>query len=194
MSRKITVLIALAAAVILLALALLLVDFRIVTSRTSAVDNYTSARGSAMPPEKLHIYVWVEEKDRLSTQLRDQLVDDLNHDGRLQVELLPGETPTPADVPLLRVWISRPGYSWTPVYAQAEMEVKYGFSTYNSNISFDEKVPVMIDNRSAYPLVVRGAVDLSDRTAGLISLPGYWSWLANQASTKISTDLEASIK
>jgi hypothetical protein len=180
---------------VLLAAAFLLLNFRAASSHTSAADNFSSARGGApAPSQKIHVYVWVEEKDRLSTQLRDSVMERLRQSGRMDVEPLPTPKPGPNDYPLLRVWISTPGYSWTPFYAQTDMEVRYGFSTFSSDIPLDKDVLVSIDNRVPYPLHVKGSVKLTDKSFGLISLPGYWDWLSSQAAEKLSADLLSSIK
>ena len=61
----------------------------------------------------MHVYVWVEEKDSLSTRLRDQVIAKLRESGRFDPEVLAAARPGPDDYPLLRVWIKRPGLSWS---------------------------------------------------------------------------------
>lgn len=174
----------------LLAGAFLLVDFRVARSNTRANTSFASGTNNAGTPlQPMPVYVWIEEKDSLSTGLRDALVEQLQASGRFNPQVLPAAPkPQPTDVPLLRVWIERPGLSWTPFYAQADMLVRFGFSTYTTDISFEDDAPITTP-ASPWALYGEGQANLVDQSFGLISLRGYWSHLAQQAAEKITAEL-----
>jgi len=180
--------------VLLLAGAFLLMDFRVAQSNTQANTTFGSGTNNAgAPPQPMPVYVWIEEKDSLSTGLRDALVAELVASGRFNPQVLPAAPkPTAGDVPLLRVWVERPGLSWTPFYAQADMLVRFGFSTYTHEISFEDDSPITTP-ATPWALYGEGNVNLVDRSFGLISLRGYWSHLGQQAAEKIVAELVRAI-
>lgn len=175
---------------LLLAGAFLLLDFRLANSNTRANTTFGSGtNNNGAPPQPMPVYVWIEEKDSLSTGLRDALAEELRASGRFNPQVLPAAPkPQPGDVPLLRVWVERPGLSWTPFYAQADMLVRFGFSTYTTQISFEDNDPITTP-ASPWALYGEGDVNLVDRSFGLISLRGYWSHLGQQAAEKIVAEL-----
>lgn len=193
MKRLFVVLLVLAAALMLLAAALLLLDFRAASSNTQLNSQMSTAKLESVPvPQNMRVYVWIEEKDRLSTQLRDALLEELRATGRFDPLILASPKPGLLDYPLLRVWIERPGMSWTPVYAQADMKVRWGFSTFNTEIDFEQDPPRM-DLQStpdnSFIMMAYGNVQARDRTIGLVSLPAYWNHLARQGAQKIAAEL-----
>lgn len=181
-------------ALLLLAWLLLLTDIHLMFSTTRANNTSSKGRfGEFDPNQHTRLYVWIEEKDRLSTSLRDDLMAGLRATGRFDPVLLPTPKPTAQDFPILRVWIERPGYSWTPVYAQADMQVRWAFSSANIDVSFDDTRPFTLNNLQGPALLARGKVNLRDRTYGLVSLPGYWNYLAAQAAKAVQTELESQL-
>lgn len=182
--------------VILLALALaafLLIDFQLARSSTSVDSQVGTASNNQPAPGRVPVYVWVEEKDALSTALRDQLVRELARGGRYDPVLLPSAKPGAGDVPLLRVWIERPGLSWTPVYAQADMQVRFGFSSYTTAIDFETDAAAMLPSEG-WGVYTDGTLAVKDRTFGLVSLPAYWRYLAGKAAQGISEELGKIVK
>ncbi len=174
---------------IVAAVAFLVLDFRAAKSTTNAESVFTSAKNGTAPGAAVPVYLWIEEKDSLSTGLRDELLSALRATGRFDVQVLPTAKPASGDAPLLRVWVERPGLSWTPFYAQADMLVRYGFSTYTTEIDFEEDAPVQLP-AGEYAFYGEGRLTLKDRSFGLISLRGYWQYLAAQAAEKITADLQ----
>jgi hypothetical protein len=174
---------------VLAAVALLLVNFRLAASNTAANTTFASGKNNiGETPASMPVYLWIEEKDSLSTGLRDQLLHALRASGRFDPRLLPTPKPTAADVPLLRVWVERPGLSWTPFYAQADMLVRFGFSTYTTDISFEEDPPIRTPS-SPWALYGEGNLNLKDQSYGLISLPAYWDYLSTHAADAIVKEI-----
>lgn len=166
-------------------MAFLLLDFRLAKSTTVAESTFGSASNNSPAPQTpLPIYLWIEEKDSLSTGLRDALSDGLRATGRFDPQVLATAKPGAADFPLLRVWVERPGLSWTPFYAQADMQIRFGFSTYSSEIDFKDDAPMQVPSGD-FALYGEGDLHLRDQSFGLISLRGYWDYLAEQAAAKV---------
>ncbi len=181
-------------ALVLLAGLFLLADIHLMFSATRASNTAANSRMGALDSNQtMRLYIWMEEKDRLSTELRDDLMAGLRASGRFDPVLLPTPKPTAKDFPILRVWIERPGYSWTPVYAQADMQVRWAFSSSNIDVSFDDTQPFTLNNLAGPALLARGKINLRDRTYGLISLPGYWSYLASQAAKAVQSEFEGQL-
>lgn len=184
---RVRTLILLAAALVVLALAFLLLPFRLAYSNTHLAANVGSGHTSGQPEPFYPVAVWIEEKDSLSTLLRDRLVEKLAATGRFNPVVLDSDRPGPGDAPLLRVWISKPGLSWTPFYAQTRGEVRFGFSTYSPDVSLVTGEPFLFTSKNGaeYLYASRGEIELNDQTYGLVSLPGYWQWIADKTAQEI---------
>lgn len=152
---------------------------------------------SSVPaPQPMQVYLWVEEKDRLSVAFRNELLHALNNTGKINASLLPAPKPGPQDYPILRVWIARPGLSWTPVYGQSDMMVRFTFSTFSSDVPQEEQKPMMMSNEKpgVYTLFAQGSVTIRDTSFGLFSLPGYWDHMAETAAKPVAEEVSKTIQ
>ena len=68
------------------------------------------------------------------------------------------------------------------------MLVRFGFSNYTSDISFEEDPPIQTP-AGHWALYGEGNLNLKDQSYGLISLPGYWDYLSDQAAQGVVKEL-----
>jgi hypothetical protein len=184
----------LAGLVILLAAAFLLVSFRLISSRTATNSTVAASRGGDtgpswnFSPETTGLYVGAEE--RMAQALRERvkrLLQSQEHMGKFTSLNAPADQ---MDIPQLYVQVKPVTHVWTPVYAHSEYELVIAYAS-NGDIPFrDDATPHFVYMDDQPVLQFQGKISLTDNSWGLMSLPGYRDYLADQLAGQVQKTLQ----
>jgi len=103
------------------------------------------------------------------------------------------ETPTP--VPgsaALVVVVDRPNYIWTPVYATANVSVRIAFAS-DGGVDWNQLGEIDTVMQASPEVRLSGDLEIRDRSLGLISHPGYRSYIAGQISDKVVKSINTAL-
>jgi hypothetical protein len=155
-------------------------------------------RASAGKPEidfTREIYVYVEGEDRLTDELRAQMIRKLRENGAevLEVEELEEQF----DQQMLAVAQSERTISYNPVCPSARLDVFFRYSSSGNASYFDDfksgnqpTVQLYLDESGSGKLVVAGQLDVRDTTKGITSLKkAYQGHLADEITNHIIQNL-----
>ena len=185
--------------VLLVVAAFLFVDFR-VSQQTMAV-NSTAGRytvgiesGDAIPAGRpLDLYVVAPQW--LAPQLEEALAEALDENpyiGQLSVQQGPLHA---ASGSVLVVRVDGPATAlWTPLYTRAVAQAKMAYAL-NGEVDWIDVTPVVMESGDPPQPDVRidATLDLEGSGYGLISRPGYFSYLAGEIATQINTVLKTQL-
>ena len=178
------------AAILLVSAAFLLLDFRLAAGSIQSVQRIMVTELEGNHPQRPgpddKISMVVDGKGPLAGTLKKALAKEVENAGLGQVtweqELRP-QYPNP----VLVVNVGQPAPLWTPFLATSRFSVQAGYAI-NGDITFldnlDKTQPYI---RSSDPSAVNlyTAYELSDRSLGLISRPGYDQYLADYLAREI---------
>jgi hypothetical protein len=185
--------------VLLVIAAFLFVDFRV--SQQTMTVNSTAGRytigndsGDAIPAGRpLDLYViaprWLAPK--LEAALADAL-DNNPYVGQLTVQQEPLQA---ASDSVLVVRVDEPAAAlWTPLYTRTEAQAKMAYAL-NGEVDWIGVTPVVMESGDPPRPDVRvdATLDLAGSGYGLISRPGYFSYLAAEIAAQINTLLEQQV-
>lgn len=173
------------AGVAVLAAAFLLLNFRLAYSGTSANTNaVTASSGDAVPTalqQREKITLCITGEGPLVGVLQDTLAAKLREAGLGEVEVtraLMNNYPNP----VLRVDVGQPGVLWTPFYGSSRFQVTAGFVSNGVTATLNAQ-PVEFETGEGPAVNMSAEYNLSDRSFGILSRPGYYQiladWLAN---------------
>jgi hypothetical protein len=170
--------------VLLVSAAFLLLNFRVAVGSTQSMQMIMVTELEGKYPERLQpddkISMVLVGDGPLVRALQKALTEQIDKVGMGQIEWeqkLEPKYPNPA----LVVKVDSPSRVWTPVFAISQFSVQAGYAT-NGDTTFmaalDKTQPYI---RSSDPSVVNlyTEYEVSDRSLGLISRPGYDQYLAD---------------
>lgn len=170
-----------------LAAAFLLFNFRAAFSNTKAQSNaVTASSGDGLPDvmqQHVEITLMVKGDGPLVAILERSLTAEIRKAGLGEVELvraLDAQYPNP----VLLVDISKPGVLWTPVFGSSEFAVTAGFVSNGETATIGAK-PVVFDSTDGPAINMFAEYQVSDRSWGILSRPGYYQVLADGLAVKI---------
>jgi hypothetical protein len=185
------------AGVVVAAALFLLADFRLIRSKTNS--EYTSSsiafnnpEGNAQLPQHQSLDIYILGQDRISRQLARVLPRILEINPYVgEINILDGPPVDALDSVLVIEPIENDLF-WTPVYGSSDMDVQYYYAS-------DGKVGWMGDEvlesePGEYTKRISGTLSESDRSFGVLSLPGYSRFLAESMGLNINTSLENVLK
>ena len=73
---------------------------------------------------------------------------------------------------------------WTPFYARSQVEANFAFSS-NGDLSWRDQDAIEFSSEQGQAVAVRGSIQLSDTTYGLISRPAYLSYLSEEIVVRV---------
>ena len=182
-----------------LVIALWAIDFGLV--RSESVANSQVNTYSAMEPEPDltgTVYLYVEGTDPLSTALEAELKQDLLN-SFAEVKSY-GNLKERFDGPVVAVFMLREDHFYTPIYATADADVLYCFSSSGSTRYFTDffrsefgaPEPVVNFSSADGPqLLQKGIVSVQTSMRGLFSLKASKRYLAEPVSREIVTKLRS---
>ncbi len=188
------ILISAAAVVIFLAvLSFAYLDFGMSSSENAANSNtgaYSTGNGTDNAPE--NIFLFVEKNQMYDEALSKKISKQLESEG-FDVSVasdsgLQADYPYPA----LFVSITDEDISYTPFSAESDIDVTYVYSSTGSSEYFwkfresDDNVPVVFtSSEHRNVLLIRGSIELSDRTQGLFSARYYERHVADSIAEEV---------
>lgn len=176
----------------LLCAAFWFLNFRRATSNTNSEKNITTTSiGEGLPyamQRREKINLALAGKGPLVAALQRALVWEMKDAGIGDIELVQGIEPR-YSTPVLIVKVGRPGLVWTPFFATCRFTVQTGYSS-AGDTTFMGKTPSILDDREGPALSMYGEYQISDRSWGLISRPGYYQSLADYLARQIVATLK----
>jgi hypothetical protein len=124
----------------------------------------------------------------LIAALPKALVLELKEAGMEEIELVQEIEPKDRQ-PALLVRVENPNLLWTPFFTNSRFTAQAGYSS-SGDTTFMGKTPVTIDNKDGPVLNMYGEYEISDRSWGLISRPGYHQHLASYLAKQIVATLK----
>lgn len=194
-----TKLLRLIAAVLVLAAAFLLVDFRLLQSNlgvNSQTERYTLSVDEANPlPMEQALDLYVQAPEPLEEALVEALTTELSSNPYVGTVTVREEPLQAAASTVLVVRVEEPAtFLWSPVYARTKGTVQVVYAS-DGEVSWIDETPVVLETSDPpQPLArLRGTMDLDGSSYGLVSRPGYYSYLAGELAGQISSLLEAQL-
>ncbi len=176
--------------VLLLAAALFLLSFRLMSSRTAVdVGMSTYRTGDSLPDNMAPGFALdfaVEANPALEAALTRQLRAALAQTSPVGKVAALETVPAGADQPFLLVEIEQSRLVWTPLYAQAELRAVV-FYDYDGDVPWPRDEPVVMHDSPV--IQADGEFTLSDRSWGLISWPAYADHLGDELAQAIAEQL-----
>lgn len=184
MKSQKTLIIAVAA---VLTAAFLLLNFRAAFSNTQAQSTVTTASsGDALPEamqQRAKITVMVTGEGPLVSALEKALVTEIGKAGLGEVELVHALDPRYPN-PVLMVDAGRPGILWTPVFGSSSFPIQAWFASNGDATVADQEV-LGFDNTEGPGMITHAEYQVSDRSWGILSRPGYYQVLADSLARSI---------
>jgi len=156
------------------------------TTQNNSVASSNSGRISQNPNNLIPITtnVVVVGSSHLDSALRSDLINSLPGAAGLGQVNFVDPANIPANSPLLYVQVKEQNVRWTPVYSTAALQVVVAYSQ-NGDVSFKDDDPTHFQ---AGIMQFQGNYRLEDTSGGLMSLPGYEDFLAqNMADTVLKS-------
>lgn len=176
--------------ILLVSAAFLLLNFRVAVGNTQAMQMIMVTELEGNYPERLQpddkISMVLVGEGSLIRALQKALTEKMNNVGMGQMEWEQELEPKYPN-PVLVVKVGRPSPIWTPFFGMSQFSIHAGYAT-NGDTTFmdglDKTQPYI---RSSDPSVVNlyTEYEVSDRSFGLISRPGYDRYLAEYLAQEI---------
>lgn len=178
---------------VLLSAAFLLLNFRLAVSNIQAAKLVvTTDLGPNMPNpmrsnDKISLVLGGEGP--LIGALQKTLTEKLGEAGIGEIELLRELGPVYQN-PVLVVKVGSPGPIWTPFFAMSEFPVHAGYASNGDSTFMEvvEKTHTSIGKKDVANMYAE--FEVSDRSLGLISRPGYHQFLADYLAQEIVAALK----
>jgi hypothetical protein len=174
-------------------------DFRL--SRQEMVVNSQAERytigideGNPLPGgQNLDLYVLAPE--RFDDELAEMLAEELRGNPYTGSVALRDEPIRAATGMVVVVQIEElDTFFWSPIYTRSGADVLVAFASDGEVAWIDEAPVVLQTDNGRQPVVrIRATIEFDDSGYGLISRPGYHSYLAGELATQINTLLEAQL-
>jgi hypothetical protein len=167
-------------------------NFRMATSNTESEKNVmTAGIGAGLPDamqrrEKITLVLLGE--DPLILALEKAMIFEMNKTGLGDIKLAP-EIGAKHPGPVLVIEVGRPGVFWTPFFATSQSTIQVVYSS-SGDTTIIGDAPATMDNQNGPALSMYSEYQVSDRSWGLISRPGYYQTLAEYLARQIVSTLK----
>lgn len=173
---------------LVIVLAFWLLNFRAAVSNTDAQHNsVTTSIGERLPDamqQREKITVVISGDGRLADALRGSLAEQIRKASLGEVEVVRELKPDFPN-PVLVVEVDQPGMFWTPFFATTQFPIHAGYAS-NGDTSFVSDTPAIYNNVDGPVLTLSADYQMSDRSYGLMSYPGYHQFLADYLAQSIT--------
>jgi|GEM_PF-2415665 len=174
----------------LISAAFLLLNFRVATSDTQAIQKILTTELEGNYPDRLQrndrISLVLVGEGPLAGALQKALTEKMDKAGMGELELAQEREPRYPN-PVLVVTVSRPTLIWAPFFAMSQFSMHAGYAT-NGDATFMEdldKTQPYIRNPDPSAVNLYTEYEGTDRSYGLISHPGYHQYLADYLAQEI---------
>ena len=177
-------------AILLFGAAFLLLNFRVAVGNLQSVQMIMVTELEGNYPERLQsddkISMVLAVDGTLVRALQKALTEKMNNVGMGQLEWEQELEPKYPN-PVLVVKVGQPGPIWTPFLAVSQFSLQAGYATNGDTTFMDGVDKTQLYIRSSDPSAVNlyTEYEVSDRSFGLISRPGYEQYLANYLAQEI---------
>jgi hypothetical protein len=180
---------------ILAAAAFLLLDFQAVRGQFNTENQVATFSASINPeqplPQDRPLDLYVIGPEALAAELSRELAGQLGANPYIGEVNLRQAPPQKASASPLVVEIPQPGVFWTPVFGRTTMAVDIAYASDGEVDWIDADV---VEFSSGEPVArVRGEFQFRDTAFGLLSRPGYYSYLSENIAAQVSSSLETSL-
>lgn len=178
--------------IFLLVVVFLVLDFKVAFSTTTVDSQTTTLNSGNGYAERPPLVIFVQAPNNLTEPLRQAL---FNQVGTLAPFSTMALTETPASDPgsaALVVVVDPRTYIWTPVYARANLPVRVAFAS-DGQVDWNQLGEIDTVMQASPEVRMTGGLEIQDRSLGLISHPGYRSYIANQISGKVVELINAAL-
>lgn len=171
----------------LLGAAFLFANFHAAVSKTQAEHNITTTRGGEGLPEAMQrrekITIVVDGEGLLAEALQKAVPSALREAGLGDAELAPSvEDDYPN--PVLVIQAEKPGVLWMPFYVISRFKIRAGYAS-DGNASFMDGTSTVVIGEEGPVLNMSAEYNVSDRSWGILSRPGYYDLLADWTAKQI---------
>ena len=167
------------------------------TTQNSSVASSNTNRVGQQPNNLTAVAtnVVVAGSSRLDTSLKSDLISALPGVTGLGQLNFVDPANIPANAPLLYVQVKEQNVHWTPVYSTAALQVVVAYSA-NGDVSFKDDEPTHFTTITTPggSLQFKGTYQLNDTSWGLMSLPGYQDFLAQNLAQTIVKSVQEQFK
>lgn len=175
-------------AIALFCAAFLLLNFHAAVSNTQAdMDKITTTSGDRLPDamqrqDKVRIALVGE--GLLGSALQKSLVAEMQKAGIGEIELVE-VLETGDQNPVLVVKVDPTNILWTPFFGTSHFRIEAGYAS-NGDTTFMDGMGSVYNSEDGPALHMSADYEVSDRSWGLISLPGYHQLLADYLAKQIA--------
>jgi len=176
--------------------AFLFMDFKSVNSNTatdSQVSSFRIGLEQGEPPPSFATLALYTQKESIFQETFGQSLENKLYSipGLSQIETL-SEAVDQDDNPMFILEFEKIEITWTPIYANASIEVSVAFAT-DGDVSFRHRTPVHFDDGDSPSLKINGDIQIQDETRGLMSRVAYHKYLEESVSQAVADILVAQL-
>ena len=173
---------------------LFLMSYHATSSQTTQNGSVASSSGGSIVSQNRILpdvtNVVVAGSSRLDSSLKTALTNLLPGVTGLGEVKFVDPSNIPANAPLLYVQVKEQNVRWSPVYSTAALQVAVSYAA-NGDVSFKNDEPTHFQAGS---FQFKGTYKLDDVSWGLMSLPGYQDYLAQNAAETILKSVQDQFK
>lgn len=182
--------------IVLLAAALLLVDFRLMHGQFNAEHMVSTIAFGREGQQQIvlgqDVDLYFQGTDLFTRSMVRPFIHALEQNPAVgEVHLLEG-LPQKADHPVMVVRVDQSNLLWLLVYGRAQIKLHMSYATNGEVDWMDDKVVASLPG--PYSKWISGEFTGSDNSFGLISLPGYTGYLGQQFGEKIGGAIQTALK
>ena len=176
--------------ILLVSAAFLLLNFRVAVGNTQSLQMIMVTELEGNYPDRLQpndtISMVLVGDGPLVRALQKALTEKMNNVGMGQMELEQELEPKYPN-PILVVKVGQPSPIWTPFFATSQFSIQAGYATNGDTTFMDalDKTQPYIRNSDPSAVNLYTEYEVSDRSFGLISRPGYDGYLADYLAQEI---------
>ena len=179
-------------AVLLLVVSFLVLDFKAAFSTTADNTQVMTVKSGEGYDKRPPLVIFVQAPDNLTEPLGKAL---FNRVGTLApfstMTLIETPAPNPGSAALVVV-VERPTYIWTPVYATANVSVRVAFAS-DGRVDWNQLGEINTVMQASQEVRLSGDLEVRDRSLGLISHPGYRSYISEQISDMVVKSINTAL-
>lgn len=174
----------------------LLLDFRLLRGQFNAEHQVSTFTFGNEGPQEIaqgqDVDLYMQGTNWITRGMVGSMIQALEANPRIGDVRLREGPPQPAGSPVLVVRVDEADLLWALVYGQARVKLHASYATNGAVDWMDDETVISVPG--PYTKWISGDFTAQDRSFGLISLPGYASYLGQQFGARISEALSMALK